>query len=534
MTRQAAADAGVARAGNLLEVGRIEAARQELATVLAGDPEHVEALCMLARAYQAEDEFAAMREAAARAVAVAPAQPEGHLLLAFAQLGVDDPTAARASAAETVRLAPDDWRGYAASALASFNLGQPRRAFRVIKQAVVLAPDSAGPHHIRGLMFQTIGWHRSANRSYRRALALDPEHTAALTGLGRVAATQGRLASAAGHLSAVLAAEPTNPTARAELDRVVIGGLGGWALMSVWTGGFIGMFAMLPWVWALAALPPLLWLLWAARTWRALSPGARVYAGHLLRADIRVRARLFGLALCALTAVGLFGTALGQDPDRPPSDVMLGLMVAHLLALFVSGAAVFAVDRRVAGPPPPAPGSAAGPGGTPADAPRTAGAAAQPSGTDLLAEQRAASYGGRWALRLARAGAVFTVLPLLLAIDPPASWPARAAVGVAALAGFLGYGVWSRRRLIRRPGRENAALGLLLVPLTLAALLELVTIVLSALLPSGPLPDSVAGPAFLVTCAGLLAWLGWLLLAGLRGLGRLARAARRRSHRATG
>ncbi|WP_141714998.1 tetratricopeptide repeat protein [Micromonospora rhizosphaerae] len=545
MTRHAESDAGVARASVLLEVGRIEAARREIAAVLAGDPDNVEALYVLARSYQAEDEFAAMQDAAARAVAVAPGQHEGHLLLAFAQIGVEDPTAARASALETIRLAPEDWRGYAALALASLNLGQPRRAFRTIKRAVGLAPESAGPHYIRALMFHSIGWNLFASRSYRRALALDPEHKAALTGLGRVAATRGWLAAAAGHVSAVLAAEPTNHAARTELDRVVIGGFVGWAMMSVWTAGFFGMFAMLPWMWLLALLPPALWLLLAARTWRALSPGARVYAEHVVRTDIRARVRLFGLALCALTAAGLIINALRQDPDRPPSAAMAVVMVAHFLTLIVSAAAFVTVDRKVSGPPPPAPGSSSGPGTSPAGASpagvRQAAASgpapstfAQPRATDLLAEQREGSHAGRWAMRLARAGALFAVVPLLVSADPPAPWPSRAIVGTIALAGFLGYGAWSRRRLILRPGRQNAALGMLLGPLTLAALVELVAIALAAVLPSSamPLPEIVAVPAVLATCAGLVAWLGWLLFAGARGLARLALNSRQdSSHR---
>ncbi|MFC0007795.1 tetratricopeptide repeat protein [Micromonospora siamensis] len=261
MTGQSVSAAGVARASALVDVGRIDAARGEIAAALADDPDNVEALYVLARCHQAQDEFAAMRDAAVRAVAVAPGRHEGHLLLAYAYLGEEDPIRARASALEAVRLEPDDWRGHAALALASIGLGQSRRAFRAIERAVALSPESAGPHHIRALMFQSIGWNLFAHRSYRRALALDPEHTAALTGLAHVAATRGRLSTAAGHLSAVIAAEPTNQAARTELDRLVIGGLTGWALMSVWVGGFLGIFAGLPWVGLLALLPPALWML---------------------------------------------------------------------------------------------------------------------------------------------------------------------------------------------------------------------------------------------------------------------------------
>ncbi|RKN37967.1 tetratricopeptide repeat protein [Micromonospora endolithica] len=349
MTQDVAADdAGVARAEALLEVGRADAARREILAVLAADPHHVEALHVLARTHQAEDDFPAMRDAAARAVSVGPGQYEGHLLLAFAHVGMEELAAARASAVEAVRLDPDDWRGHAALALASLGLGQPRRAFRAIRRAVGLAPESAGPHYIRASMYQSIRWNTLANRSYRRALALDPEHRAALTGLGQVAATRGRLATAAGHVSAVLTAEPTNDVARAELDRLVVGGLAGWAMMSVWAAGFLGVFAMLPWMWVLVLLPPALWLLWATRTWRALSPGARRYAEHVLRTDPRARVRVIGVALFALTTAGLAVTALRQDPDESWSGAMLALMVAHFLALMVSTVAIAVADRRAA------------------------------------------------------------------------------------------------------------------------------------------------------------------------------------------
>ncbi|MFC4150048.1 hypothetical protein ACFO0M_27660 [Micromonospora mangrovi] len=535
MTGQSVSDAGVARASALLEVGRVDAARREVAAVLADDPDNVDALYVLARSYQAQDGFVAMQEAAARAVAVAPGGFEGHLLLAFAQLGVGDPAAARASALEAVRLEPEDWRGYAALSLASLDLGQSRRAFRASARAVALAPESAGPHYIQALMFQSIGWNLLAKRSYRRVLALDPEHNAAVTGLGRIAVTRGRLSAAAGHISAVMAVEPTNRAARTELDRLLIGGFGGWALMSVWTAGFVGMFAGLPWMWVLALLPPSLWLLWAARTWRALSPGARAYATYVLRADVRARGRLFGLVLCVLTATLLVVAGLRQDPDRPPSVAMAGMVVTHFLALMVSGAVIVIADRKVAGPP-----SATGPGmfpqgvspagvrsvGVPGSAAATS---AQQANTDLLAVHREASYAGRWAMRLARAGALFAVAPLLLSVDPPAPWASRAVVGSIALAGFVGYAAWSRRRIILRPQRQNVALGLLLVPLTLATLVEFLAIALAAVLPPSamPLSDLVAVPAFVAVCAGMVAWLGWLLHAGARILVRLRHSRRR-------
>lgn len=497
-------EVGLARATALLEVGRTEAARRAATDVLAADPDDVAALCLVARSYQVEDDFLPMRDAAARAVEVAPGEREGHLLLALANIGLDDGPRALAGAAEAVRLDPDDWRAHAALAMAEFNLVHRRRAFRSIRRAIELAPDVGAPHFVRALMFHAIGWTLPAKRSYRRAVELDPENAAALTGLGRIAAGGGRLAVAAGHISAVLAAEPGDHAARTALDRLVLVGLGGWGLAAVWGAGFLALFAMLPWLWLPPLLVPALWWGWAARTWRALSPGARAYAGRLLRDDVRARVRLAGLALCGLTALGLDVTAAFQDPDRPPSAAMLVVLGAHVLALLVTVAAAVVADRKV--------------GATPADP-------AQPRPTDLLAENRETTVVGRWMLRLTRVGAIVGAPLWVLGVDPASTWAVRAVAATVALAAFLGYAEWSRRRLIRRPGPPNAALGTLSVPLTLAALVELATIVVTGLVPRAPLPSFVLVPSFVVITAGLLAWLGWLPYAVVRGLVRLARRA---------
>ncbi|WP_117215490.1 tetratricopeptide repeat protein [Allorhizocola rhizosphaerae] len=506
MIEQRLGEAGLVRARALLDVGRIAAAQQQVRAVLAADPHNVEALLLLARSYQANDDFGPMRDAAAQAVAFAPDQHEGHLLLALAQVGLNHPAMARDSALETVRLAPDDWRGHAAFAIAEFNLGRKRRAFRAIRRAVGLAPETAEPHYIRALMFHSIGWTFWAKPAYRRALALEPEYTAALTGLGRIAVTGARFAVAAEHISAVLAVEPTDHAARTELDRLIIAGLGGWGIMAVWCAGFLAVFAALPWMWLPPLLVPALWVLWAARTWRALSPGARKYAGLLIRTDTRVRVRLAGLALCALTGIGVGITAVYQQPDRPPSAAMLILAGAHLLALFVTVVAGVVTDRNVAD--------------RRSVNRLTRTDATQLPPTDLLAEHRESSNGGRWMLRVMRTGAFFAAVPWVMSIDQATPWPIRAVVATIALAAFIGYARWSLRRLIRRPGRPNAVLGMLLVPLALAALAELVVITATAVLPPAamPLPNIISVAAFVAITAGLLAWLGWLPYATVRGL----------------
>lgn len=511
MTASPPQSAGLARAEALLRVGRTDSARELAAEVLGTEPENVDALCLLARSYQIDGDFPAMCAVARQAVAVAPDHAEAQVVLAFALVELGDPEPARTSAEQSVRLASDDWRGHAALALAQFNLGQRRRAFRTIRRAVELAPNLAEPHFVRGRMLQAAGRAYGARRCYRRALALDPEHAASLAALGRIAVGGNRLATAGGHIAAALATDPTDHAARTELDRMLIGGLAGWALMAVWVAGLLAMFAMLPMVWLLplTVVAPAAW--WMRRTWSRLPPSIRTYAMHLMRGDIRARVRLAGLSASAVTGTGLGIAAVLQGADEPPTAAWLIFVGAHWLVLFATSTAIFIADRRVAGPP------------------RTAGRAPRtgpvPPPTDLLDERREDADAARWGLRLARTGGVLAVVPTGMSMEPPGPWPTRAAVGAVALALFVGYARWSRRRLMRRPGRPNALLGMLVAPLGFAALAEFAVIAASVVLPPAamPLPEPVAVPASLVIAAGLVAWLLWLPYAAVCGLIRLVR-----------
>ncbi|GAA2331255.1 hypothetical protein GCM10010170_009650 [Dactylosporangium salmoneum] len=483
------------KAAALLEVGRAAAARQRAAAVLADDPDNVEAWCLMARAHHADDDFPAMRAAAARAVAVAPDQAAGHVLLAFACVGLQEGEPARTAALEAVRLAPHDWRAHTALGLAELGTGHPRRAFRSAGRAVALAPDESAPHRIRAMMLQAVGLTMPASKSFRKALALDPQDTTALVGLARAAIRSGRLVTAARHLGAALSFAPTDGDARTQLDRLLIGAVGGWTVVVVWCAGLLGGFAMLPWMWP---APPLLIALWAgaaARVWGALSPGLRAYAAAQLRTDPRARTRVAAAALCLATGAALTVDAARQDPAGTLTAAMAVLFGVHILALLLSGAAVMIADRLIAGPPRA--------GTTPS------GAA---TGTDLLAEHREDSFAGRWALRVTRVGALCAAAPWVMSVDPPRAWPDRALAAAAGLVVLAGHAVWSRRRLIRRPGPPNAVLGVLLLPLSLAFTAEVVTIAAAAILPTGwlPLPDVIAVPGFVSIVGGVLAWLGWL------------------------
>jgi tetratricopeptide (TPR) repeat protein len=417
--------ARLARARALLKVDRAEAARGEVAALLADEPHNAEALCLLAQTFRAEDDYAAMRDAARRAVEADPGHRNGHVQLAFAFLGLHDWAATRAAALEAIRLGPEDWRAFLALAAAELGQGHPRRALRTAAHAVRLAPHEPETHFGRGLLFHSIGFKHRARRLYRQTLALDPNHTGALTRLGRLAVDRARLSEAAGHIGAVLSAAPTDHGARTQLDRLILLGLGGRTIMVVWTAGLLGLFTMFPWMWAAVLLLPAAWCVRAARTWRSLSPGLRAYARQMPRSDARARVRVAALVVCALTAAGLTVGGSLQDPGGDAPAWLLILIGAHLLSLFATAVAIVVVDRRAA---------------RPRIKPRRDSA---PAPAGMLAEPREAAPAGRSARRAFVDAGVLALLLWLLSIDPPPAWPVQAAVVLAVLGG---YGWWERRR----------------------------------------------------------------------------------------
>ena len=81
--------AELAAAESLLDVGRADDARRRVVTVVAAEPDNVDALCLLARCLIELDEAAGALDAASSATRHAPDRPEAHILRASALLQLD-------------------------------------------------------------------------------------------------------------------------------------------------------------------------------------------------------------------------------------------------------------------------------------------------------------------------------------------------------------------------------------------------------------------------------------------------------------
>jgi tetratricopeptide (TPR) repeat protein len=466
----------LAAAEALLEIGRPAQARLHAADFLAGHPDDARGLRLIARCYEATDEYGEMLDAARAALAVDAESYQGHVLLASALIHLRRYTEAVDVAAAGIRLYPQGWRNHLLAGVAQCALGLRRAGMTAVGRAVALAPQEPHTHYVQALLRHSAGNRIGAKRAYRRALRLEPSHAGAQRGLGHIALAAGRLVDAVGHFTGAAAAEPG--AGGGGVERALLG-IAGWAVLTSWVLLFTLVFSMFPAAWALALAATGAYAVAAVRFWRRLPDGGRL----LMRARLatpRLYVRLGAAALCAVVAVGVGIADAGIDPNRPDADLWVPLGVL-LLAFAVSVAAVLGVDMMAR---PRAPGLDGAP--EPPDAPL----------------QHAAA---RLTWRVLRAACVPAGVLVFLSLGG-AAWPVRAVVGTLLIGGYAAALVHIRRSVLDAPGEPSHVLARLTGPLSVAAGTLLVFLPMGAYWP-GNVPD-LAEAAVLVIL-GLMA-LGYL------------------------
>lgn len=201
------------RAAALIDLGRFEAARAELAPVLAAEPDNPDAHAQLAYAWLRSGDHAATVDAARTALRLDPAHVFGWKLLAMGEHGLfgahydSDRAAALAHGAAAMRAAErsvelDPWQTECHRTLATVTAFHDREAaLAAIDTALELEPEDATLHVIRGQVL----WQHTRVRSKRaaagraaieEALRLDPDNVEALFLLGNHAVQRRRWAEA--------------------------------------------------------------------------------------------------------------------------------------------------------------------------------------------------------------------------------------------------------------------------------------------------------------------------------------------------
>jgi Flp pilus assembly protein TadD len=209
-----------ARAERLLELGRPEQARAQIALVLAAAPDDAAVHRLLVRCLLSLDDPGALA-AATRAVTLAPEHEQGHRLasLACIKAGLDDQAVMHARKA--VALAPHEWRAHHVLTRA-LTRPDPYAAYDAGLVGRQLAPHEPAMHLVVGLAALKSGRTDRAEDSFRKVLQLEPENAIARNNLAVVDLRSGRFGAAMDGFSSALTADPRLHLARGNLDAVVL------------------------------------------------------------------------------------------------------------------------------------------------------------------------------------------------------------------------------------------------------------------------------------------------------------------------
>ena len=323
----------IGRARTLIDLGRHEQAKAELAKAIADDPASTEAWCLMAQCEQKAGDVHAMLHAARQALASNPDSEWAHRLqsLALHKLGWHED--AVRSAREAVRLAPHQWQQYVVLVTAMIPLldRYQAEATQAADRAVELAPLHAETHLTRGVLAGAQGNLPVAERNYREALRLDPENAAARNNLATIELRGNNLEAATAGFAAALAENPRLQVARDNIDlvcrRVIRGAR--LAAQTVFIGvGFVTItyeggtaFPAMT-----AVLLTLVWLVMVARLVGRLAKPVRAHLRSLIRHDRRYLPTV-------LSTVVFIAAALAAAWMPIP---LLGIGIAATIGYFLS------------------------------------------------------------------------------------------------------------------------------------------------------------------------------------------------------
>lgn len=331
----------LARAEQLVELGRYDEARALLYGLLAREPQDVDVLCATAHAELAAGNWAQAEKISRQAAGEDPNSGRAQRLHALSSLELGRHDLALASAQSAVRLAPTSWQSYAVLASAASAASEGEQALAAARRAVQLAPTEPEAHQVLGRVALAAKDVVTAKRAFAESLRLDPRSSAAHTDLGRLAALTNSPLIAVDQVARAARLDPQAPDAARNVVAAAMG-----VIATTQTAGFFAVYvSALPLVgysgsegqlvgafWDLLLVTGAGWLIVRSRStlggrlWRHLRSAARL--------DRRV-------VLCSgLVALALFivGVGLLQTGERTRFDLWL-------LAVLVNAAGVVVLAR---------------------------------------------------------------------------------------------------------------------------------------------------------------------------------------------
>lgn len=329
----------LARARALLEVKRYDQAVSLLARIVAADPSHSRAWCLLATAHLGTGQYREAEAAASRAVMLVPSDNWAYRLRSSAQLHLGNVTSAVTAANEACKLAPHDWRCHVCLAEAylatevEFNAAE-----RAVATALRLAPDEADVHFAAGqVSFARSKW-KAARAHQERALALNPAHSGAMNELGRIRVRRADNVGAARHFILAARSAPDVRTYGQNVE-VAIRGVLALTIRAAYIAGSASLFLTLT-VHVSPATVVLVYIVAAA-----LSAGYGAVQPERMPPEMRPLLRTRRMALAMGSVYGAILITI-MAVAVTPAHALAGVLLAATALVAASAFAARAILRR--------------------------------------------------------------------------------------------------------------------------------------------------------------------------------------------
>ncbi len=203
----------------LLSVGRVDAAREEIARALGVNPDAGGAYALRAVIGVVENDVTAALEDAERAVQLEPRSAAAAIALSYALQANLELPAARNTLLRAVGDEPANALAWARLAELWLGLGDPRKAREAIDQAVMFGPDLERVQSVRGFVDLANFRYRAADKAFRRAVTLDSASPLARFGLGLTVIRTGDLARGRNDIEVATGLDPNRSLLRSYLGK---------------------------------------------------------------------------------------------------------------------------------------------------------------------------------------------------------------------------------------------------------------------------------------------------------------------------
>jgi len=221
-------DDALGRARVLADLGRFDDADRMLAQMLAGEPDHEEALALLGHTLVMRQRFAEAADMTALLLRVNPDNLQGLLRMALMQRALRRPRDGVPFARRAVELHPDApvCLENLAEALNEVTHGSAE-AMDLAERAIGIDPDYASAHRLIGKIHLDVQQYADAERATLQALRADPSDSHSVLQLGLARAGLGRFDESREQVHAALRLNATPEAIDEVIDRIECRGIPG-------------------------------------------------------------------------------------------------------------------------------------------------------------------------------------------------------------------------------------------------------------------------------------------------------------------